>query len=370
VPDSTPSTPDDRPDTAAAAAGSAAPAAAPAVRRPGAPRPVSKVAFAGTPEFARVALEAIHAAGFEVPLVLTQPDRPAGRGMKLQPSPVKQSAQALGLALVQPRSLRVDGRYPEDAAAARRALEAAGAEVLVVAAYGLILPAWVLVLPPRGCLNIHGSLLPRWRGAAPVQRAIEAGDAVTGITIMQMDEGLDTGPMLLERALPIEAGETAGTLTARLAALGAELIVQALRELDAIEPRPQPVEGATYARKIDKDEATLDWTADAATLERRMRAFDPFPGAHTRIAGQGLKVWRARPAAGQGAPGERLPAPSDRIVVACGDGALELLEVQLPGGRRVAAREVAARLGGAAPHPGQPCQSFERPAQGLREPDR
>jgi methionyl-tRNA formyltransferase len=180
-----------------------------------------------------------------------------------------------------------------------------------------------------------------------VQRAIEAGDAATGITIMQMDEGLDTGPMLLERLLPIETGETAGTLTSRLAALGAELIVRALGELDTIVPRPQPAEGATYARKIEKAEATLDWTADAATLERRLRAFDPFPGGQTEIAGQPLKVWRARPVAGRGTPGERLPAPAERIVLACGDGALELLEVQLPGGRRVAAREVAARLGGA-----------------------
>jgi methionyl-tRNA formyltransferase len=315
--------------------------------RASAPRPVSKVTFAGTPEFARLALAAIHAAGFEIPLVMTQPDRPAGRGMKLQASPVKRFAQAQGLALAQPRSLRLDGRYPEDAAAARRALLAAGAEVLVVAAYGLILPAWVLALPPRGCLNIHGSLLPRWRGAAPVQRAIEAGDAATGITVMQMDEGLDTGAMLLERALAIEPDETAGTLTTRLAALGAELIVQALHDLDMIVPRPQPAEGATYARKIDKAEATLDWTADAATLERRLRAFDPFPGGQTLIAGQPLKVWRARLAAGHGAPGERLPAPPDRIVIACGEGALELLEVQLPGGRRVAAREVAARLGAA-----------------------
>ena len=296
-----------------------------------------RVAFAGTPEFARAALAAIHAAGFEVPLVLTQPDRPAGRGMKLQASPVKQLAQALGLPLAQPRSLRLEGKFPEDAAAARQALAAAAPDVMVVAAYGLILPAWVLKRPARGCLNIHGSLLPRWRGAAPVQRAIEAGDAETGITIMQMDEGLDTGPMLLAEALPIAADATGGSLTAEMAALGARLVVRALRELDSLVPSPQPAEGATYARKIDKSEAAIDWRADAATLERRIRAFDPFPGCTAEIAGQPLKVWRAAVVPGAGPPGERLPSPPGRLVMACGREALELLEVQPPGGRRMPA---------------------------------
>jgi methionyl-tRNA formyltransferase len=306
-----------------------------------------KVAFAGTPEFARAALEAIHRAGFEVPLVLTQPDRPAGRGMKLQASPVKQFALAHGLPVAQPRSLRLDGKHPDDAAAARAALAAAAPEVMVVAAYGLILPAWVLALPPRGCLNIHGSLLPRWRGAAPVQRAIEAGDAETGITIMQMDEGLDTGPMLLERALPIATDETGGALTAKLAALGAELIVQSLREIDHLVPREQPQTGATYAKKIDKAEAAIDWRSGAAAIERRIRAFDPFPGCSAELAGQPLKVWRAAVVPGQGAPGERLEAGPGRLVLACGEGALELLELQLPGGRRIVARDFLQRGHGA-----------------------
>jgi methionyl-tRNA formyltransferase len=203
----------------------------------------------------------------------------------------------------------------------------------------------VLALPPRGCLNIHGSLLPRWRGAAPVQRAIEAGDAVTGITIMQMDAGLDTGPTLLERALPIEAQDTGATLTARLASLGAGLIVEALARLPTLAPRAQPAEGATYASKISKAEAALDWAQPAAQLERRIRAFDPFPGCSCELDGQALKVWRAAVVAGAGTPGERLAAGAGRIVLACGEGALELLEVQLPGGRRITARELTARLG-------------------------
>ncbi|HEX7637935.1 MAG TPA: methionyl-tRNA formyltransferase, partial [Burkholderiaceae bacterium] len=187
-----------------------------------------RVAFAGTPEFAAVALRAIHDAGHVVPLVLTQPDRPAGRGMKLTPSPVKQLALSLGVHVAQPRSLRLDGRFPDEAELGRRALEEARADVLVVAAYGLILPQWVLDLPRLGCLNIHGSLLPRWRGAAPIHRAIEAGDAATGITIMQMDAGLDTGPMLLAQAEAITPDDTTATLHDRLAALGGRLVVRAL----------------------------------------------------------------------------------------------------------------------------------------------
>ncbi len=304
-----------------------------------------RIAFAGTPEFARVALEALLAAGHDVALVLTQPDRPAGRGLKLQPSPVKQLALAHGLELCQPRSLRLDGKFPEDAAAARAALLATAPEALVVAAYGLILPRWVLQLPARGCINIHGSLLPRWRGAAPVQRAIEAGDAETGITIMQMDEGLDTGPMLLAQALPIGPDATAASLTAELAALGGRLVVEALARLPGLVARPQPAgdaAGITYAAKIDKSEAPLDWTQPAAVLERRIRAFDPFPGCATEFDGAPLKVWRAAVRAGQGAPGQRVDLGPQRLAVACGEGVLELLEVQRPGGRRVAARELLA----------------------------
>ncbi|MBX3637305.1 MAG: methionyl-tRNA formyltransferase [Rubrivivax sp.] len=302
-----------------------------------------RLAFAGTPEFARAALAALHAAGHEIVLVLTQPDRPAGRGMKLQPSPVKQFALQHGLALAQPRSLRLVGKWPDDAAAARAALQQAAPDVMVVAAYGLILPAWVLALPPRGCLNIHASLLPRWRGAAPIQRAIEAGDATTGITIMQMDEGLDTGDLLLAEALAITPDDSAATLHDRLAALGARLVVQALARMDELPRRPQPAEGITYAHKIDKAEGQVDWSQPAALIERRLRAFDPFPGLQAEIAGEPVKLWRGRVAEGQGAPGERLAAAPGRLLVACGDGALELLELQRPGGRRITAREFLQR---------------------------
>ncbi len=310
-----------------------------------------KVAFAGTPDFARAALQAIHDAGHEVPLVLTQPDRPAGRGLKLQASAVKVLAQKLGLPVAQPRSLRLDGRFPDDAAAARALLQQAAPQVMVVAAYGLILPPWALALPAHGCLNIHASLLPRWRGAAPIHRAIEAGDACTGITIMQMDEGLDTGAMLLSQSLPIEAGDTAATLHDRLAALGAGLVVQALADLakGLLQPQPQPTQGVSYARKIDKAEAEIDWAAAAAQIERRLRAFDPFPGCSTQLEGLTFKVWRARVVAGRGRPGQRLAAPPGQLVVACGEQALELLEAQLPGGRRMPARELLPRL---APLPG------------------
>jgi methionyl-tRNA formyltransferase len=302
-----------------------------------------RLAFAGTPEFARAALAALQAAGHEITLVLTQPDRPAGRGLKLQPSPVKQWALQQGLALAQPRSLRLDGKWPQDAEAARAALQQAAPEAMVVAAYGLILPAWVLALPPRGCVNIHASLLPRWRGAAPIQRALEAGDATTGVTIMQMDEGLDTGDMLLAEALPIAPDDTAATLHDRLAALGARLVVEALARLDELPRRPQPAEGVSYAHKIDKAEGRADWAQPAAVLERRLRAFDPFPGLRAEIAGEPVKLWRGRVVAGQGRPGERLPSDPDRLVVACGEGALELLELQRPGGRRVTAREFLQR---------------------------
>lgn len=289
-----------------------------------------RVVFAGTPEFAAVALDALLAAGFTVPLVLTQPDRPAGRGMKLQASPVKQRALAAGIPVAQPQGLKLDGKYATDAAAAREALLAAQADVMVVAAYGLILPQWVLDTPPRGRLNIHASLLPRWRGAAPIHRAIEAGDAETGITIMQMDAGLDTGDMLLIGREPILPGDTTAVLHDRLAALGGRLIVEAL-QAPVLSRTPQPAEGVTYAHKIEKAESAIDWRQPAAQIERRLRAFDPFPGGAATLAGEVVKVWRAEVVAGQGAPGEVIaPGP----VVACGEGALRLTELQRAGGKR------------------------------------
>ncbi len=303
-----------------------------------------RVAFAGTPEFARAALERLHAAGFAVVLVLTQPDRPAGRGMKLQPSAVKQFAVSHGIPVAQPRSLRLDGKYPEDAAAARDALVQAKPDVLVVAAYGLILPQWVLDLPRLGCLNIHASLLPRWRGAAPIHRAIEAGDAETGVTIMQMDAGLDTGDMLLMERVAVGAQETTASLHDKLAALGGRMIVEAL-ELAAcggLKPRRQPAEGVTYAHKIEKAEAAIAWSQPAAVIERRIRAFDPFPGATARVNGETVKVWRANAVAGRGtvAPGTIVSVDEHGIGVACGDGGrLELTELQRAGGKRLAAAD-------------------------------
>jgi len=299
-----------------------------------------RVAFAGTPVFAALALQAIVAAGHEVVAVLTQPERPSGRGMKLQPSAVKALASRHGLSVLQPTGLRLDGRFATEAQAAQAALRAAAPEVMVVAAYGLLLPRWLLELPRHGCMNIHASLLPRWRGAAPIQRAIEAGDARTGITIMQMDAGLDTGDVLLARSLPIGSNDTSASLHDRLGELGAGLIVEALDRLSGggLVAVPQPTEGVTHAVKINKREAALDWRAPAVLLERRVRAFDPFPGATLNDGGTTLKLWRAavRPAA-RGAPGvvlSTLPAP---LVVACGDGGLELLELQRPGRRRLPA---------------------------------
>jgi methionyl-tRNA formyltransferase len=259
--------------------------------------------------------------------------------MKVQASPVKLWALAHGLTVVQPRSLRLDGKFPQESEAARAALQAAAADVLVVAAYGLILPPWVLALPARGCLNIHGSLLPRWRGAAPIQRAIEAGDRQTGITIMQMDAGLDTGAMLLRQALAVADEDTTASLHDRLAALGAELIVQALRRIDELSPTVQPTEGVTYAHKIEKAEGAIDWRLPAASLACRIRAFDPFPGCSFGVSGDIVKLWRARVALGRGQPGEVLLAHDGRLLVACGEGALDLLELQRTGGRRVPVRD-------------------------------
>ena len=307
-----------------------------------------KLVFAGTPEFAQVALAQLLAAGFRVPLVLTQPDRPAGRGLKLNPSPVKTLALEHGIGVAQPRSLRLGGKFPDDAAQARSALEAAQPDVMVVAAYGLILPQWVLDLPRLGCINIHGSLLPRWRGAAPIHRAIEAGDARTGITIMQMDAGLDTGDMLLVESVAIRADDTTASLHDRLAPLGGRLIVEAL-ELTAcggLVPRAQPTEGVSYARKIDKAEAAIDWREPAAVIERRLRAFDPFPGATGVLGGEAIKCWRGTVVAARGAPGEVLATADDGITVACGEQALRLTELQRAGGKRLAA---VAFLRGKAP---------------------
>jgi len=300
-----------------------------------------RLVFAGTPEFAREAMAALHAAGHEIVLVLTQPDRPAGRGMKLQASPVKQWALDHGVPVQQPRSLRLDGKYPDEAAAARHALLAANAECMVVAAYGLILPQWTLDLPPRGCLNIHASILPRWRGAAPIHRAIEAGDAETGVTIMQMDAGLDTGDMLLVETLPIAADDTTALLHDRLAALGGRLIVEAL-ELAAcggLIAVKQPEAGVTYAHKIEKSEAAIDWSLPAPVLARRVRAFDPFPGAGSSLGGEAVKVWAAQLADGAGAPGTVLEAGEAGIVVACGERALRLTQLQRAGGKRLGAAD-------------------------------
>ncbi len=314
-----------------------------------------KIIFAGTPEFAAVALRALHRAGFEIPLVLTQPDRPAGRGLQLQASAVKQYAGAHGIAVAQPVSLRLDGKYPEAAQQAHQLLRATAHDVMVVAAYGLILPPSVLRIPARGCLNIHASLLPRWRGAAPIHRALEAGDAETGITIMQMDEGLDTGPMLLRQALPIAADDTTGSLHDKLAQLGGEMIVTALctlarGELVAV---PQPAAGVTYAAKVGKQEAALDFTQSAEVLARKIRAFNPFPGAATSFGGVPLKLWRAEATAedaGGAAPGTLLAAREDGIRVACGHGVLRLTELQKAGGKRLPA---AAFLLGFPLHEGQ-----------------
>ena len=314
-----------------------------------------RVIFAGTPEFARVALAHLHEAGFDIPLVLTQPDRPAGRGMKLQASPVKQCALEHGIAVAQPRSLRLDGKYPEDAAAARAAIETARADVMVVAAYGLILPQWVLDLPRLGCLNIHGSVLPRWRGAAPIHRAIEAGDAETGVTIMQMDAGLDTGDKLLVQTLPINPQDTTESLHDALAALGARLIVEALQQAQtgALQGVAQAADGICYAHKIDKREAALDWTQPATTLARRVRAFNPFPVASSVLGGETIKFWRVQalpPHSRAAQPGEVIAVSAEGVDIATASGVLRATRLQKAGGKPL---EVADFLHGFALHPGQ-----------------
>ena len=368
-----------------------------------------RVIFAGTPEFARVALADLLAAGFEVPLVLTQPDRPAGRGLKLQPSPVKLLALAHGIPVAQPRSLRLDGKYPEDAIAAQFAIHTAAANAAVVAAYGLILPQWLLDLmhqprparsstdevasvgasfnagPPQaetapsggseahevasvgatryGCFNIHASLLPRWRGAAPIHRAIEAGDTLTGITLMQMDAGLDTGDMLLIERVAMAADDTTGSLHDKLASLGGQLAVRALRMAAAGELRPvaQPSTGISYAHKVDKAEAVIDWSQAADVIERKIRAFNPFPGASTLLGSDIIKLWQAEPASecfnsdsnkrtADVRYGTVLHVNEQAITVQAGQGALRLTELQRAGGKRLAAAEF---LRGFALEPGQ-----------------
>ena len=296
-----------------------------------------RIVFMGTPEFSVTVLEALAAAGHEIACVYTQPPRPAGRGQAERPSPVQARAEAMGLPVRHPKSLRTPEAQAEFAALA--------ADAAVVVAYGLILPQAVLDAPTRGCLNIHASLLPRWRGAAPIQRAIMAGDAETGVCIMQMEAGLDTGPVLLRRAIPIGAEETAGELHDRLSRLGAKAITEALDRLGSLKPDPQPDAGVTYAQKIDKAEARLDWTQDAPHIDRQIRGLSPFPGAWTMIGGKRVKILRSRPAKGSGAPGTVLSG----LTIACGSGAVDLTEVQPEGKPRMTAE---AFLRGARIAPG------------------
>ena len=288
------------------------------------------VIFAGTPEFAAAALSALSVSRHSVLAVLTQPDRPSGRGMKLMASPVKSLALALGLPVVQPRSLKDT--------ATQQVLGEYRADVLIVAAYGLILPQAVLDIPRLGAINIHASLLPRWRGAAPIQRAILAGDRETGICIMRMDAGLDTGPVLLEERLEIADVDTAGTLHDKLSSVGGRLVVAALDGLDVgrLEPKPQPREGAIYARKLEKTEARINWSMPAEQIWRLIRAFDPSPGASTELHRDQVKMFGARlelNASGQ--PGEVLAVDDDGVVIACGSGAVKVVEFQRAGGRRL-----------------------------------
>jgi methionyl-tRNA formyltransferase len=295
-----------------------------------------RVAFAGTPQFALPALAALASSPHRLVGVLTQPDRPSGRGRRTSPGPVKLAAQSYGLALAQPSSLRT-----EEGLAALRAWRP---DVLVVVAYGLILPAAALELPPLGCINIHASLLPRWRGAAPIARAILAGDAQTGVTIMKMDAGLDTGPILLQRAVPIDRSATTGRLQEALASVGAGALLEALEQIagGAAHPRPQPAEGATYAAKVEKAEALIDWGAGALDIERRVRAFDPWPVAETRSAGETLRIFAAHELTNTlatAAAGTIIAARRDGIVVACGRGSLAITELQRAGRKRLSAAE-------------------------------
>ena len=304
-----------------------------------------RIAFAGTPAFAAVALQALADARFDIALVLTQPDRPAGRGLRESASAVKQLALRRGLPVAQPQTLRNEEILVQ--------LRASAAQAMVVAAYGLILPSAVLDLFPAGCINIHASLLPRWRGAAPIQRAILAGDRETGISIMGMEQGLDTGPVYLVRTVPILPDDSAGSLHDRLAALGARCIVEALPRIATGElaPVPQPTDGISYARKITKPEAAIDWRLDAVEVDRQVRAFNPAPGAFGLLRNETVKIWRAFAGdLGQGAPGEILGCGAEGIDVACGKGMLKITELQRAGGRRLSAAEF---LRGFMPAPGE-----------------
>lgn len=294
-----------------------------------------RVVFAGTPEFAAHALAALLEAGYRIPLVLTQPDRPAGRGLRHGQSAVKQLAQSRGIEVFQPAKLRSPENFERVAHASP--------DVLVVAAYGFILPEALLDLAPHGALNIHASLLPRWRGAAPIQRALMAGDPETGITIMRMDAGLDTGPMCAQETIEIRADDDAGTLHDRLAALGARMIVEALAKIASGAERaiPQPAAGATYARKLDRSDRELDWRADADQLERTVRALRPTPCASTVILGETAKIWRSETVAVTGQPGVVHSIDSGGVVVGCGRGALRVTELQRAGGKRMSAADFA-----------------------------
>ncbi|WP_375740792.1 methionyl-tRNA formyltransferase [Pseudomonas boanensis] len=286
-----------------------------------------RLVFAGTPEFAAEHLKALLDSPHQIIAVYTQPDRPAGRGQKLMPSPVKQLALEHGIPVLQPPTLRDP--------AAQAELKALGADLMVVVAYGLILPQVVLDMPRLGCINSHASLLPRWRGAAPIQRAVQAGDAESGVTVMQMEAGLDTGPMLLKVTTPISASDTGGSLHDRLAQLGPQAVLQAIDGLAAgtLEGEAQDDTLATYAHKLNKDEARLDWTLPANELERLVRAFNPWPICHSTLNGEPLKVLAAALGEGNGQPGKILATNKDGLTVACGDGALRLTRLQLPGGK-------------------------------------
>lgn len=289
-----------------------------------------RIVFAGTPDFAAEHLKALLDTPHQIVAVYTQPDRPAGRGQKLMPSPVKQLALEHGLPVLQPPTLRN--------AEAQAELAALKPDLMVVVAYGLILPQVVLDIPRLGCINSHASLLPRWRGAAPIQRAVEAGDAESGVTVMQMEAGLDTGPMLLKVSTPISAEDTGGSLHDRLARLGPPAVIEAIAGLAAgtLKGEGQDDALATYAHKLNKEEAKLDWSLPAAELERRVRAFDPWPVCHTTLNGETLKVWAARLGEGKGEPGKILDASRDGLRVGCGEGSLLLTRVQLPGGKPLA----------------------------------
>ncbi|MBA6062639.1 methionyl-tRNA formyltransferase [Pseudomonas juntendi] len=286
-----------------------------------------RIVFAGTPEFAAEHLKALLDSPYEIVAVYTQPDRPAGRGQKLMPSAVKALAVAHGIPVLQPQTLRN--------AEAQAELAALQPDLMVVVAYGLILPQAVLDIPRLGCINSHASLLPRWRGAAPIQRAVEAGDTKSGVTVMRMEAGLDTGPMLLKVATPISAEDTGGSLHDRLAQMGPSAVVQAIAGLadGSLQGEVQNDALATYAHKLNKDEARLDWCRPAVELERLIRAFNPWPVCHSTLDGESVKVLAANVAAGKGEPGEILSASKDGLVVACGDQALSLTRLQLPGGK-------------------------------------